>query len=71
MKNKMVFELGQLLVTLIRMIIHGHGDKTFAQYFNELWPNDPNFTIGSLLCLFHSFEMELVKESQVLFEFEP
>jgi hypothetical protein len=52
-------------------MIHGHGDEAFAQYFNELWLNDPNFTIGSLLCLFHNFEMELVKESQVLFEFEP
>jgi hypothetical protein len=36
MKNKMVFGLEQLLVTLIRMITHGHGDKTFIQYFNEL-----------------------------------
>jgi hypothetical protein len=29
-KNKMVFRLGQLLVTLTGMIVHGHGDKTFA-----------------------------------------
>jgi hypothetical protein len=36
MKNKMVSELGQLLVTLIGMIVHGHGDETFAQYSNEL-----------------------------------
>jgi len=35
-KNKMVSELGQLPMTLTRMIAHGHGDKTFAQYFNEL-----------------------------------
>jgi hypothetical protein len=41
-------------MTLIVMIVHGHGDKTFVQYFYELWPNDPNFMIGSLLCLFHS-----------------
>ncbi len=53
------------------MIIHGHGDKTFARYFNELWPNDPNFTNGSLLCLFRNMEMEPIKESQVLLEFEP
>jgi hypothetical protein len=32
-KNNMVFGLGQLLMTLIRMIAHGHGDKTFIQYF--------------------------------------
>jgi len=41
MKNKMVSGLGQLLVTLIGMIVHGHGDEAFIQYFNELWPNDP------------------------------
>jgi hypothetical protein len=70
-KNKMVFRLGQLLVTLIKMIAHGHGDKTLVQYSNELYPKDPNFTIGSLLCLFYSLEKELVKESQVFFEFEP
>jgi hypothetical protein len=26
--------------------------------------------IGSLLCLFHNLEMELIRESQVLFGFE-
>jgi len=52
------------------MIIHGHGDDAFIQYFNELWPNDPNFMIRLLLHLFHSLEKELVRESHVLFEFE-
>jgi hypothetical protein len=47
----MVVWLSQLLITLTRMIIHGHGDEAFAQYSNELWPNDPNFTIGFLLRL--------------------
>jgi len=36
MKNKMVFGLGQLQMTLIGMIVHGHGDKAFVQYSNEL-----------------------------------
>jgi hypothetical protein len=44
---------------------------SFAQCFNELWPNDCNFTIGSLLHLFFSPEKEQVKESRVFFEFEP
>jgi hypothetical protein len=70
-KNKVVSKLGQLLMTLIGMIVHGNGDKTFVQYFNELWPNDLNFTIGWLLCLFHNLEMEPVRESWVLFGFEP
>ncbi len=50
----MVFGLGQLLVTLTTMIAYEHGDEIFVQYSNELWPNDPNFMIGSLLHLFHS-----------------
>jgi hypothetical protein len=58
-------------MTLIGMSVHGHGDKTFVQYFNEFWPNDPDFMIGLLLCLFHSLQMEPVRESWVLFEFEP
>jgi len=58
MKNKVVSELRLLPMTLIRMIIHGHGDKTFVEYFNELWPNDINFMIGSFLCLFHNLEMD-------------
>jgi hypothetical protein len=71
MKNKMVFKLGQLPMTLIRMIVHGHGDEIFTQYSNEFWPNDLNFTNGSLLCLFRSLENEQVRELGVLFEFEP
>jgi hypothetical protein len=50
-KNKMVVGLGQLLITLTRMITYGHGDEAFVQYSNELWPNDPNFTIGFILRL--------------------
>jgi hypothetical protein len=66
MKNKMVSKLRQLPITLIGMI----GDEAFIQYSNELWLNDPNFMIRLLLCLFHSLEKKLVKESRVLFEFE-
>jgi hypothetical protein len=50
-KNKMVVGLGQLPISLTRMIAHGHCDEAFAKYSNELWPNDPNFTIGFFLCL--------------------
>jgi hypothetical protein len=58
-------------MTLTRMIVHGHGDETFIQYYNELWPNDPNLSIGLFLCLFYSLEKEPIRKSQVLFEFEP
>jgi hypothetical protein len=50
-------------MTLIKMIVHVHGDKAFVQYFNEFWPNNPNFIIGSLLHLLRSLEKELVRES--------
>jgi hypothetical protein len=60
-KKKMVSELGQLQMTLTRMITHGHGDEAFTQYSNEIWNNDPNFTIGSFFGLFCSLEKEPIK----------
>ncbi len=50
-KNKMVLGLRQLLITLTSMLVHGHGVEVFAQHSNQFWPNDSNFTIGSLLQL--------------------
>jgi len=47
----MICGLGQLPITLMSMIAHGHGNERYAQYSNELWPNDPKFTIESLLWL--------------------
>jgi hypothetical protein len=58
-------------MTLIRMIAHEHGEETLIQYYNELWPNDPNFTIQLFLHLFCSLQKEPSKKSWVLFEFEP
>jgi len=49
--NKMIYGLGQFPITFMGMIAHGHKNERYAQYSNELWPNDPNFTIGSLLQL--------------------
>ncbi len=69
-KNKMVVGFGQLPIMLIRMIAHGDGDEAFAQYSNELWPNDPSFTIGSLLHLLQTLEKEPIRESQRLFDHE-
>jgi hypothetical protein len=41
--NKMISMLGQLPITFTGMISHGHGDEKYAQDFNELWLNNPNF----------------------------
>ncbi len=51
MANKMICRLGQLPITLMGMIAHGHGDERYAQYSIESWLNDPNFMIESLLQL--------------------
>jgi hypothetical protein len=69
--NKMIFGFGQLPITFTNMIVHGHGDERYAQYYNELWPNNPNFTIGSLLWLLQTLEAAQVLESKVLFEHPP
>jgi hypothetical protein len=50
--NKMIFGLGKLPNTFINMIAHGHGNDRGVQYDYELWPNDLNSTLGSLLRLF-------------------
>jgi hypothetical protein len=61
--DKMTFGLGQLLVTFIGMKAHGHVHDRHAYYPNGLWPNDPNFTIGSLLRLFQILEkLQFVNE---------
>ncbi len=67
----MICGLGKLPITLTGMIVHGHGDERYAQYSNELWPNDPNFTVGYLLRCFWILEKALVCESNILFEHPP
>ncbi len=69
-KNKMTAGLGQLPITLMGMIVHGHEYEAYAQYSNELWPNDLNFTIGSLLQLLRTLEKEPICELWKLFEEE-
>jgi hypothetical protein len=62
-KNKMVLGLGQFIITLTGMLVHGHGNEVFVQHSNKFWPNDSNFTIGSLLQLFRALEKEPMNES--------
>jgi hypothetical protein len=45
----MVCGLGQLPITLIRMITHGYEDKRYVKLSNELWPNDVYFIVKLLL----------------------
>jgi hypothetical protein len=69
--NKMISGLRQLHVTFMGMITLGHGDQRCAYYSNELWPNDPNFTIGSLLCFLQMLEALPISKSKLLFEHPP
>ncbi len=71
MVSKMICGHGQLPITLIGMIAHGHGYDIYAQYSNELWLNDPNFTIGSLLWLLQTLEKTPTCESKMLCEHAP
>jgi hypothetical protein len=66
--NKIISRLGQLPITFTGMITHDHMDEIYAQYSNELWPNEPNFIIGSLLWLLRTLKAALVSESTLLFE---
>ncbi len=69
--NKMKSSLGQLLITLMGMIMHGHGDERYAQQSNKLWPNNLNFTIGSLLWLLWILEVAPISKLKLLFEHPP
>jgi hypothetical protein len=64
-KNKMVLNLGQFIIILTGMLVHGHGNEVFVQHSNKFWPNDSNFTIGSLLQLFQALEKEPISESRL------
>jgi hypothetical protein len=46
-------------------------NERYAQYSNELWLNDPNFAIGSLLQLFQTLEKVIVCGSKILFGHPP
>jgi len=71
MANKMICGLRQLAIMLMGMIACGHGNERYAQYSNELWPNDPNFTIGSSLQLIQTLKKVPTCEFKLLFEHPP
>jgi hypothetical protein len=58
----LIYGLGQSPITFIGMIAHGHGDERYALDSNELWPNDPNFTIESLLRLCQTLKKALISK---------
>lgn len=47
-QTKATAKVGQIPMSLIGILIHGHGDGTYAHYGTALWPSDSNYFISSL-----------------------
>ena len=58
----------QLPVSLIAVIMHGHGEGQYHHFSLGLWPLDPNFTIASLSMCFKNLERLERHENGVLVE---
>jgi hypothetical protein len=63
--------LGQIPISLTRMLIHGHGDGAYVHYSTALWPADSNFTISSLCRVLKALKRAPVKQSKELFRAPP
>jgi len=63
--------LGQIPMSVIGMVAHGHGDGAYAHYAPSCWPGDSNFTISSLARLFRRLEGPLIRETGDLFPYSP
>jgi hypothetical protein len=55
-KNKVVDSFMKLLVAMIGMIAHGHGDLRYAHYGLDIYPSDSNHTVGSIAKLLRDLE---------------
>ena len=56
-KSKDLDGLVKLLLSIIGMIAHGHGDVRCAHYGLDLFPHDSNYTIGSMAKLLRDLEL--------------
>ena len=59
--------LGQIPISVIGMLTHGHGDRAYAHYSTAFWPRDSNFTISSIYHVLRALERPSVKDSKELF----
>ena len=59
--------LGQIPISVIGMLTHGHGDGAYAHYSTAFWPGDSNFTISSICRVLRALERPSVKDSKELF----
>jgi hypothetical protein len=65
--TKATSRLGQILISLTGMLIHGHGDGAYAHYSTALWLGDSNFTISYLCLVLKALEWTPVRQSRGLF----
>ena len=55
-KSKATESFMKLPVAITRMIVHGHGDVRYAHYGLDIYPMNPNHTIGSIAKLLRDLE---------------
>ena len=63
--------LGQIPMSVTRMVAHGHADGAYAHYAPSTWPADSNFMISSLARLLRRLEGPPLRETGDLFLYPP
>jgi len=67
-RRKDLDALMKLPISVVGMYAHGHGDTRYAHYTVDVFPNDSNFTIGSIAKLLCDLEEMPATSSRVLFK---
>ena len=57
----------KLLVSMTRMLAHGHGDVRYAHYGLDLYPYDANYIVGSIAKLLRDLELPPKSTTRQLF----
>jgi hypothetical protein len=58
----------KLLVAVMGMLAHGHGDVCYAHYNLDIFAHDANYTIGSFAKLLRDLERPPKSSSRCLFD---
>ena len=66
-KNKHMDSFMKLLVSVIGMIAHGHGNVCYAYYELDIFPSDSNHTVGSIVKWLRDLELPPKHSSRELF----
>ena len=66
-KSKHMDSFMKLPISVIGMIVHGHGDIRYAHYGLDIFPTDSNYTVGSIAKLLRDLELPPKHSSRELF----